>query len=210
VTNYGDTIDDTLSRLHADDAVDTSQYALAVAVAKMTVLMAGLDMWDANAQLCFVTRNVADDSTTLRLNEVSIELWLNDGDDPLILLERLAAAMKHNPADVALLSALHGVLESVDVVGWIYTTECWMVEAKSAADLKAAFEHQLHEHPNRREARVITMVDRAGVVYQTTTIRGRDEPTMRVLDSPGSDDEIQLGGRVIQVLMALIDATPVA
>jgi hypothetical protein len=187
---------ETLARLHEDDEMDPMALILATSLATVTVDLDERDQWDAGPRLCVVERAQRGDDLALRISELRIPRP-PDGVNPVVILDTVAESVE--TIDVP----------AGDIVGWLFVVEAWCLTGFDCEGMeKVAQERLIHADPESVECRVAILVDRAGRIYQTLTVRGSDdEPTMMVT-GPGGNSVAD--GRVLEALQHLMDVTPVS
>lgn len=198
-----ETMTQTLERLMTDERCDSMTYTLAVTLAIATTELAERGEWDEGARLCSVLRDTDGGAGEigLRLGQHRLPA-LNDGEHPIVYVRMMTEVMRGD---------LTG-LPAVDIVAWVFVVEAWMLQTDSRDKAAVAHAHavagarQVHVAPDRIEARVLSMVDRAGRTYQTVTERSSGDSWLAV---SGTGDDVDLSGAIPDALRELMAATPV-
>jgi len=98
--------------------------------------------------------------------------------------------------------------EHFELFGWMLCNEAW-----SARTNEEELEVPPSERPDRVETRVVTLIDRAGYLYQLYRYRnteGGEDTHELIMDFRDEGKEPVLQGRVPEAMIRLMDATPSA
>lgn len=170
------------------------------ALASILAAEAALDQWDARPSIGLIARRGEDfELVPVELNQV----W--ELSDPATVLAVIAVAVENRPADIPFPAVLP---EGYVLGGTAMMTEGWGLDLKGLTDaeIDAAMElastHDLGEHPNRVEVKMLAAVDVEGVHYIAHFQRGDDAPSL----VEQSDENKELSGRIYEGLTRLLAA----
>ena len=162
------------------------------------------NVWDASPELGILLRRQTSFGLLCVITPIEIDEVWHVAPVPDVL-RAFARALRHRAAP----QVLADVAPGWEFAGVSLFTEGWMLsgDVTDRAEMESwTATHNIKDHPDRIEVKMLSAVDRAGMHYLVQHARGAARSETSFVATRGHGDSNELGGRVPEALDSILDA----